>query len=80
MADKARKVKFRPSRLFGAAAIILIVFFGADSVKRKLYNDERHNLVIDGEFRQTIEYPTIPEPSESEDGRNLSHHSSVQLT
>ena len=80
MADKARKVKFRPSRLFGAAAIILIVFFGADSVKRKLYNDERHNLVIDGEFRQTIEYPTIPEPSESEDPVTLANDNNGETT
>ncbi|MBR1822867.1 MAG: M15 family metallopeptidase [Ruminococcus sp.] len=73
MADKARKVKFKPSRLLGAAAIILVVFFGADFVKRNLYNDEHHNLVIDGEFRQPIEYPTIPEPSEAEDAVNLAN-------
>ena len=73
MADKTRKVRFKPSGLVKAAVIILVVFFGGDSVKRVLSDDEQNNLIIDGEFRKPIEYPTIPEPSETEEPVTLAN-------
>lgn len=73
MADKTRKVRFRPLRLVEAAVVIIVVLFGADHVRRGLYNDEHHNLVIDGEFRQNIEYPTIPEPTAEENAVSLAN-------
>jgi hypothetical protein len=66
MANKTRNVKLKPHRVIGAAAVILLVTFGADSVRRNLSNDEHHNLVIDGDFIPNIEAPSIPEPSSHE--------------
>jgi len=56
MADRARKVKFKPRRFVGAVAVILLVTFGADTVWRSLSNDEHHNLVIDGDFCRIPDY------------------------
>jgi D-alanyl-D-alanine carboxypeptidase len=75
MAGKTRKVKLKPFGLVKAAVIILVVSFGMDSLKSVLPdNDERNNsIIIDGEFRQPIEYPTIPEPSEAEEPVTLAN-------
>lgn len=70
MANRARKVKFRPRRLAGAVAVILVVTFGADFVWRGLANDEHHNLVIDGEF---AEYPTMPDTPQHENAVTLAN-------
>ena len=62
MSAKPRKYKLRLDRFTGAAVIILLVTFGADSFRRNSSDDEYHNLVVDGDFR-TIDAPYIPEPS-----------------
>ena len=75
MADRSRKVKFRPRRFIGAVAVILVVTFGADSVYRRLANDEHHNLVIDGNF---AEYPTMPDTLQQENAVTLANDETVQ--
>ena len=74
MADRARKVKFKPRRFVGAVAVILLVTFGADTVWRSLSNDEHHNLVIDGDF---AEYPTMPETPQQENAVTLANDDST---
>ena len=74
MASRTRKVKVRPRRVIGAIAVILVVTFGADCVKRVFSNDEHHNLVIDGDF---AEYPTMPETPQQENAVTLANDESA---